>query len=205
MALTLVIVGAATGYDGNASKIDVGVAGNPRCPAGTAAAGSIKIDGSQLQPGDFGGRIRITARGGDPDAVSWQLIDNSVEVMAVIVKGGDLANIYYYDGSVSSDNGLTPPLNNGGQAPQISHVEFCFDPKEGPTPTLTVEKTASGTSSDPAQLGDRQAGQGGGRVRRDLWRQRLLNLADGANGSFTWKVTVTHSQAQTYAVTGRSR
>ena len=29
VALTLVLVGAATGYGGNASKVDVGVAGNP--------------------------------------------------------------------------------------------------------------------------------------------------------------------------------
>ena len=29
-----------------------------------------------------------------------------------------------------------------------------------------------------------------------------LNLPDGGKGSFTWKVTVTHSQVQTYAVTG---
>ncbi len=29
-----------------------------------------------------------------------------------------------------------------------------------------------------------------------------LSLPDGGNGSFTWKVTVTHSQVQTYAVTG---
>ena len=32
-----------------------------------------------------------------------------------------------------------------------------------------------------------------------------LNLADGGAGSFTWKVTVTHSQVQTYAVTGTIR
>ena len=69
--------------------------------------------------------------------------------MAVIVKGGDLANIYYYDAtgrSTTPTTGLTPPLNDGGQHPQISHVEFCFDPKEGPTPTLTVQKDAAGTS-----------------------------------------------------------
>ena len=54
--------------------------------------------------------------------------------MAVIVKGGDLANIYFYDGTAARhDEGLTPPLNGGEQNPQISHVEFCFDPKEGDT------------------------------------------------------------------------
>ena len=106
-ALTLVIVGAATGYNGNATTVDVGVAGNPRCPAGTADAGSIKIDGSRARRRDYNdGRIRITARGGDPGLrSSWALIDDSVEVMAVIVKGGDLANIYYYDGSVDVRRG----------------------------------------------------------------------------------------------------
>jgi uncharacterized repeat protein (TIGR01451 family) len=203
VALTLVIVGAATGYDGSASKVDEGVSGNPSCPAGTADAGSLKIDGSQLQPGDFGGRIRITARGGDPDAVSWQLIDNSVRVMAVIVKGGDLANIYYYDGSVTSDSGLTPPLNNGGQAPQISHVEFCFDPKQGPTPTLTVEKSASGTSTIQHSWAIDKQVKVAGAADATYGDNASLNLPDGGNGSFTWKVTVTHSQTQTYAVTGK--
>ena len=203
VALTLVIVGAATGYNGSASSVETGVSGNPRCPAGTADAGSIKIDGSQLAVGDYDGRIRITARGGDPDAVSWALIDDSVEVMAVIVKGGDLANVYYYDGSVTSDNGLTPPLNAGGQAPQISHVEFCFDPKEGPTPTLTVQKSASGTSQ--IQHGwaiDKQV-KVAGASDTTYGDNAVLDLPDGGNGSFTWKVTVTHSQTQTYAVTGK--
>ncbi len=34
MALTLVIAGAAVGYEGNATSVDEGVADNPRCPAG---------------------------------------------------------------------------------------------------------------------------------------------------------------------------
>jgi hypothetical protein len=40
-AVTLVVAGAATGYDGNASRVDTDVAGNPRCPAGLADAGSL--------------------------------------------------------------------------------------------------------------------------------------------------------------------
>ena len=51
MALTLVLVGAATGYDGDASKVEEGVSGNPRCPAGSADAGSIKIDAQQAEAG----------------------------------------------------------------------------------------------------------------------------------------------------------
>ncbi len=171
-------------------------------PPGSADAGSIKIESNDLQPGDFGSRIRITARGGDPDAVSWQVLDDSVEVMAVIVNGGDLANIYYYSGMESSDNGLTPPLNNGGQAPQISHVEFCFDPKEGPTPTLSVEKNASGTSKIQHSWEIDKQVKVAGASDATYGDSASLSLPDGGNGSFTWKVTVTHSQAQTYAVTG---
>src|SRR6478672_6283628 len=130
MALTLVVVGAATGDDGDPTGIQSGVSGNPRCPKGTAGAGSIKIESNQLENYNDG-RISITRRGGTPDSFDWALVDDSVEVMAVIVKGGELANIYFYNGSVTSDSGLKPPPNGGEQNPQISHVEFCFDPKEG--------------------------------------------------------------------------
>jgi uncharacterized repeat protein (TIGR01451 family) len=200
--LTLVIAGVATGYDGDATKVDTGVSGNPRCPAGTADAGSIKIDGSQLAVGDYQGRIRITARDSNPDRISWELIDHSAEVMAVIVKGGDLANIYYYDGSVTSDVGLTPPLNGGEQNPQISHVEFCFDPKEGPTPHLTVDKSASGTSQITHTWSIDKQVKVAGAADATYGDNASLNLADGGSGSFTWKVTVNHSQSQTYAVSG---
>ena len=138
--------------------------------------GSTKIDGTDLVAGLRrrpdqhhlrGVAIRTRSTGG-----SWT---TRFEVMAVIVKGGDLANIYYYDGFFSTDAGLTPPLNGGGQNPQISHVEFCFDPKEGPTPTLSVQKDAAGTSKIQHTWADRQAGQGGGCVRCDVRRQRLAH------------------------------
>ena len=203
--LTLVLVGAATGYNGNATRVETGVSGNPSCPDGTADAGSTKIDGPDVVPGYDDGTIRITARGGDPDAFDWQLLDDSVEVMAVIVKGGDLANIYYYDGFFSTDAGLTPPLNGGGQNPQISHVEFCFDPKEGPTPTLSVQKDAAGTSRiQHTSAIDKQV-KVAGASDATYGDNASLALADGGAGSFTWKVTVTHSQVQTYAVTGTIR
>jgi hypothetical protein len=202
--LTLMLAGAAVadhGYEGAASS-HVLVGGNPRCPAGTADAGSTKIESNQLNTSYNDGRISITARGGDPDAFSWALLKDDVDIEAVIVKGGDNAYIYFYEVSPWSDEDLTPPLNNGGQAPQISHVEFCFDPKTGPDPNLTVEKTANGSSeirhswtidkqvkltgADDATYGDDAA----------------LALGDGGSGSVTWKVVVSHSQAQTFGVTG---
>ena len=202
-ALTLVIAGAATGYDsGKADDVQEGVADNPRCPTGTADAGSIKIDSAQLVSGYNDGRISIPRRGGDPDSFDWVLLDDSVQVMAVIVKGGNLANIYLYDGTVAADEGLTPPLNGGEQNPQISHVEFCFDPKEGDTPHLTVTKTASGTSKIQHNWGIDKLVKVAGASDATYGDNASLNLPDGGNGSFTWKVTVTHTQQQTYAVTG---
>src|SRR5262245_50101780 len=149
-AAALVVAGAATAdhdYEGVATS-HVFVDGNPRCPADVSHAGSLKIDGSKLDTSYNDGLIQITERGGDPDAFSWKLLDiHSVDVQAVIVKGGDGAYIYYYlSDDDDSDSGLTPPLNNGGQHPTISHVEFCFDAKNAPNPTLEVAKTASGTS-----------------------------------------------------------
>jgi uncharacterized repeat protein (TIGR01451 family) len=202
-AAMLVIAGAATadhGYEGAATS-HVLVEGNPRCPAGTADAGSTKIDNSELTDSYNDGRIRITARGGDPDAFSWELVDHSVRVMAVIVKGGDNAYIYYYSGA-ASDAGLTPPLNGGEQNPQISHVEFCFDPKNAPNPALTVEKTAAGTSQIKHSWEIDKQVKVAGAADSTYGDNASLNLADGGSGSFTWKVTVTHSQAQAYSVTG---
>ena len=148
--LTLVIAGTATadhGYEGRAFK-HVLVEGNPRCPAGTGSSGSTEIDTAQLTADYNDGRIDITQRGGNPDAVSFQLVQFNLELTAVIVKAGDAAYIYYYEKGAAgdADENLTPPVNNGDNPPEISHVEFCFDPKAGEEQELTVEKTASGTS-----------------------------------------------------------
>ena len=203
VALTLVVVGAATGYDGNATESTWRIR-QPALPDRNCRRGQHQ---DRQTPSSSRATTTVGSasprRGGDPDSFDWvaRSID-SVEVMAVIVKGGDLANIYYYDGAASPDEGLTPPFNGGEQNPQISHVEFCFDPKEGEPPDADGDEDRQRHVEDPAQLGDRQAGQGGGRFRRDIRRQRRAQPSGWWDGSFTWKVTVTHSQVQTYAVTG---
>ena len=65
-ALTLVIVRRCDGYDGNATDVDPGVPATRAARAGTADAGSIKIDNAQLVSGYNDGRISIPRRGGDP-------------------------------------------------------------------------------------------------------------------------------------------
>ena len=93
--------------------------------------------------------------------------------MAVIVKGGDARqHLLLRRAPSTSDSGLTPPLNGGGQNPQISHVVFCFDPKEGPIADAERARRPRPARRRSAQLGGRQAGQGGGCVRCDVRRQR---------------------------------
>ena len=115
---------------------------------------SLKIEGSELAVGDYDGTIRITRtrRRSRRDRLGASRLRLS-RCMAVIVKGGDLANIYYYDNFVSTDAGLTPPLNGGGQNPQISHVEFCFDPKEGADADADGGEGRERHVDDRAQLG----------------------------------------------------
>ena len=205
--LALMIAGAATadqGYDGPAKQVYE--AGNPTCPAGLADAGSTKIDNSELQAGYTDGRIRITRRGtvNGIDSFDWEIVDHSVDVMAVIVKGGDGAYVYFYDalGGSWGDNNLAPPLNGGNQPPQISHAEFCYDPKEAPNPELKVEKSAGGTSQITHSWAVDKQVKVAGAADSTYADNKVLNLADGGSGSVTWKVTVTHSQVQTYAVSG---
>ena len=47
-------------------------------------------------------------------------------VGAVIVKGGDGANVYYYDPGVRSDAGLVSPVNASGNPADLSTLTFCF-------------------------------------------------------------------------------
>ena len=209
--LTLVIAGAAIGaqgYDGPANQVFQ--SGNPTCPAGSADAGSTSIDGSQLNAGYNDGRVSITRRGvvDGIDSFDWALVDDSVEVMAVIVKGGDGAYIYFYNtadggsGPVDADQNLAPPPNGGGQPPAISHAVFCFDPKDAPNPELSVEKSASGTSQITHSWAVDKQVKPAGAADSAYGDNAVLNLPDGGNGSVTWKVTVTHSQVQTFTVDG---
>ena len=177
VGVTLVIAGAATadhGYEGNATS-HVLVDGNPRCPEGTSDAGTPQDRRQQARRGlrrriDRHHRARRRSRRVQLEAARHPPVD----VQAVIVKGGDAAYIYYYaDDNDDSDENLTPPVNNGGQHPQISHVEFCFDPKNASNPDAHGGEDGQRHVDDPAQLVDRQAGQGRGCGRLHLRGQRV--------------------------------
>ena len=73
--------------------------------------------------------------GGIYGPISWSTTDNTFVSwtaahggLAVILKGGNGAHVYYYDGSYSWDGQLASPLNNGGNIADLSNITFCWNP-----------------------------------------------------------------------------
>jgi hypothetical protein len=65
----------------------------------------------------------------DGTYVSWGPFAHSG--LAAIVKGGDDANVYVYDASITSDSRLASPLVGGGPNPKpagLSNLTFCWNP-----------------------------------------------------------------------------
>ncbi|HNX17935.1 MAG TPA: hypothetical protein PKM50_06375 [Methanoregula sp.] len=66
----------------------------------------------------------------DKCAINWT---SNFDVMCVIMKGGDGADVYTYSGSVRSDTHLSTPINSKNDKPSgISHVIFCYDSSKLP-------------------------------------------------------------------------
>lgn len=76
---------------------------------------------------DDGHFNNITILNSDGTYFDWSASPNPIG--AVIVKGGDAANVFYYDPQASSDTGLYSPLNQGEQQAEVSHVVFCWNPE----------------------------------------------------------------------------
>lgn len=60
--------------------------------------------------------------------VSWTWIGPGTPCgVAVIVKGGNAANVYVYPEGCTSGSGLVSPQNMGGQTPNLSNITFCWN------------------------------------------------------------------------------
>lgn len=57
--------------------------------------------------------------------------------ITVIVKGGPAANIYNYGPGITSDCGLTSPVNASGKPAALSNLTFCYDLVEIPEPPVS--------------------------------------------------------------------
>jgi len=78
---------------------------------------------------DDGHVNNITVSNNDGTLFDWSASPNPIG--AVIVKGGPMANAFYYSPQAASDTGLFAPINpNNNQHYGISHVTFCWNPEE---------------------------------------------------------------------------
>jgi hypothetical protein len=113
-----------------------------------------KIDGwgSSGMDGSYAGGI-ITISSSDGKTFDWE---SEEPVLAVIVKGGPGANVYFYEGGATSDTGLVAPLNTNTPAEDdtfdISHVTFCikkddFVVPEVPLGTISAVLTMLGAAA----------------------------------------------------------
>ncbi len=118
-----------------------GRAGNPSC-ADLGYAYELKFEDGGLVPGTY--------EIGEGYEVTWSLDGSTVDwestlwIDAVIMKGGPVANVYFYPDGSMGDEGLVTPDNTNGRGKSrpygLSHVTFCFD--DPVVYVLEVEKTA---------------------------------------------------------------
>ncbi len=106
--------GASLGFD-NGVKVDPPVAGTVDVGPGTVTVSDID---TSVNPATF----------------TWT--SSGVTILAVIVKGGSNANVYYYNPpAATTDSGLHAP--NG-----FSHLEFCYN--DTPPGSLEITKLVTG-------------------------------------------------------------
>ena len=129
------------------------VAGNPTC------ADARKLDFDPA-PGEYTlGNLVVTITK-DAGGLNWT---SSLDVSAVIMKGGPNANVYAYPGgSDLSDAGLVTPVNPNGNAEGtknygISHVTFCVGgpvepPAEEEEPPTSQEEQPPAPPAPPAPV-----------------------------------------------------
>lgn len=80
--------------------------------------------------GNFPDGLTVTVK--DGTFVTFELKDcieidgKFFRVGAVIVKGSNEANVYYYEGGSYGDTGLASPVNKNGKPAGLSNLSFCF-------------------------------------------------------------------------------
>lgn len=122
----VVITGANNG--GNVTCAEVAAAFDR--PVGYFHCGE-KVDFSDGEfEGEFPDGLMVEVT--DGKYVSFEMeapimIDNKYYVVgAVIVKGGNKANVYFYPGGSMGDSGLASPVNSSGKPAGLSNLTFCL-------------------------------------------------------------------------------
>ena len=119
-AITTIVASLAfTGVAFAADPVVTQVSGNPTCSDIDPTFTEVKVDNPRQGRTDFAG--------GSIDIKGLYLDWSATPVDAVIVKGGDGANVYRFDDEMTSGTGLHAPINSSGKPAGVSHVQFCTD------------------------------------------------------------------------------
>jgi hypothetical protein len=107
--------------------------GNVTCSEAATSAGLgdyMYSTGKQDFPfnsNSFGENVTVST---DGTFVTWSITPPNgmcVANVAVIVKGGPVANVYYYNNGESSDSGLSSPVNASGNPAGLSNLTICYN------------------------------------------------------------------------------
>lgn len=98
---------------------------------------------------------------GDASSGEWFVINPKlIDVDAVIIKGATGTYVYYYEPDAKARDvfsNLKLPLNNGGQIPDISNIQFCedghFDSKDAEVCLWTADQDKDGSYINIEQVG----------------------------------------------------
>jgi hypothetical protein len=127
---------------------------NPTCASLGFGGFELKIENDYNKTyalNAYGDTITVTSS--DGKHFDWT---STIGIDAVISKGGDNATLYVFDPESNAGNGLYSPDNGGGNVPDLSHIDFCFDYEVRVTKTATpsfdrkytwqIDKNAESTS-----------------------------------------------------------
>jgi hypothetical protein len=110
--------------------------GNVSCDALGYELGSDRVNWNNGFDGSFPDGITVTVTGGI--YVEW---NSSFKIGAVIVKGGDAANVYEYTPTgANEDSGLASPPNASDGPAGLSNLTFCYN-QQDEDPEIAIEKS----------------------------------------------------------------
>jgi hypothetical protein len=126
-----------------ASVIPTQETGNAKCPAGTTELKVEPVESGTFTEGPLTVTLVVTG-----DTFSFT---SNIGVDVVIVKGGNVSNVYdYRPGESTGDTGLQAPINpKTGEPFGLSHISFCFDVEEPTTTTTTAPPTTTTSTTAP--------------------------------------------------------
>lgn len=111
--------------------------GNPVCPDGSLG---YRIEYPTNGSYNIMNLFTVTITTSDETTFSWSA--STPGVTQVVSKGGTMQNVYNYSNLEVSDTCLRSPINSGGNIPNISHLDICYNPDIVILYGLKVEKTA---------------------------------------------------------------